>query len=757
MDRSFAKASRRGIGGEFPGQSLVGRDNARPLVPNSETFGGRKIRAKSLAGPVANTGGFRVSALVSAIGVAALLLIPGSSLALTRTMNIVTTMPQGEYRAGDWVTVTTHVLNLGLHENASTIDVYLNPGQAYGRGLEARPIGQGVYETTFQVLASDAPLKVARVFVTASIGSLQDFSLVSFSVDSLKVEVSAMPSRATLGSSVTVTVRVVDGSTLRDADRLFLSASVFTVGGLSESSDLRWSRRDVGTYLATYAIPDTITQDTVVSFYAFVAAGATASGSGLLLVDVPTTLVVWSHQHSLGSSGGVLEILVANETGWPAPGAAVSLTYAYYDLRPYLWSWKVRGTTDDRGVVSFNLAYPYAAGIVSFWGTASTGSEEQGFEGALTLPSSVTTRGTEIRRDTQVDRFAAGELTSVHYSLLRNGTARPSETIYFYARSREDLLANGVVTTDSSGRFDIAITLPSGSTTIEFALRSGASWLYRSDVVFAARSLPLNVGPLFVGSVTHLSASIPSASGPYLAYIALLPYTMAQGSLEFPWGLANGAWGVYEIAVSDGGAIEHDLVVPRFLPKGEDYVLYVSASPLTPASGEDTYIYAHTFTIENLPPTPATSVSSLRVGLGSSVDVDASASFDRDGTVEAYEIDWGDGASTGWTANASGSHAFARAGDYPVTVRVRDDSGAVNDLTLQVHVSAPALTAPPAEQLVVAAAFAAAASGAFVVVLRLLLRPPTARPRSGASRGVDTSAEGTPEAQDSPPPPLPPS
>jgi len=707
-----------------------------------------------LAGPVPNPGVFRVSALVWVFGIAALLLVPAGSLALTKTMNVVTTMPERDYRAGDWVTLTTHVLNFGIHENASTIDVYLNRGRVNERVLEVRPIDQGVYESTFQILASDAVQRIVRVMVAASIGDLDDFALLSFLVESLAVEVSATPSRATPGSSVDVVVRVLDGGQARDADSLSVWASVVNVGGELESSDLPWFRLDVGTYLVAYGIPETIEQDTIVSFLALVAAGSTASGSGLLFVDVPTTLVVWSHGRSVESSGAVLDILVANETGWPVSGAAVSLRYAYYDSIPYFWRRDLSGTTDDRGVAFFNLSYPDAQGGVAFWGTVWAGSMEQGFEGALTLPAPVSTRWLDIRRDSQLDEFASGEMATLHYSVLHDGTALPSQTIYFYAHTREDFVASGAVTTDSSGRFDIGFAIPSGSTTIEFASRVGAVWIYSDDVVFAARPLPLTVGPLFVGSLTHLSAPVPSDAGPYLGFIMLLPYRLARGSLEFPWGLANGALGIYDVAVSEGGTIEHDLVVPRFLPKGEEYLLYVFASPLIPASADETYVYADTFLIENLPPTAASAVSSLRINSGTAVEIDASTSFDRDGAIEAYEIDWGDGTSSGWTPSARASHAFARAGEYRVTIRVRDDSGAVSDLTVEVLVGASAATSPPPEQLGVAAALASAASAAVVVVLRHLLRPASAQPRSKVSRGADPPAAEPREAHD--PPPLPP-
>jgi hypothetical protein len=74
------------------------------------------------------------------------------------------------------------------------------------------------------------------------------------------------------------------------------------------------------------------------------------------------------------------------------------------------------------------------------------------------------------------------------------------------------------------------------------------------------------------------------------------------------------------------------------------------------------------------------------------VDFDASASNDPDGTIVAYNWDFGDGAAgTGVTA----SHDYATSGSYDVTLTVTGDFGATSQLTEAVVVGSPGGAACP--------------------------------------------------------------
>ncbi len=71
--------------------------------------------------------------------------------------------------------------------------------------------------------------------------------------------------------------------------------------------------------------------------------------------------------------------------------------------------------------------------------------------------------------------------------------------------------------------------------------------------------------------------------------------------------------------------------------------------------------------------------------------VDGTASADPDGTIASYSWAWGDGAVT---TGATGSHSYAAAGSYPVTLSVTDNSGALAVVSHLLTATAPA-NAPP--------------------------------------------------------------
>lgn len=80
---------------------------------------------------------------------------------------------------------------------------------------------------------------------------------------------------------------------------------------------------------------------------------------------------------------------------------------------------------------------------------------------------------------------------------------------------------------------------------------------------------------------------------------------------------------------------------------------------------------------------------------GLTVDFDASASADPDGSLTGYDWDFGDGETA---TGAAPSHTYTSAGTYPVTLTVTDDEGATGSLTADVTVAPedPNNTAPEA-------------------------------------------------------------
>ena len=94
----------------------------------------------------------------------------------------------------------------------------------------------------------------------------------------------------------------------------------------------------------------------------------------------------------------------------------------------------------------------------------------------------------------------------------------------------------------------------------------------------------------------------------------------------------------------------------------------------------------------NRPPVAALSVSSRVVGPGKPVAFDASASTDADGSIAAYEWNFGDGQTA---EGPKTEHAFAQSGRYDVTLALTDDKGTKTSQTTSIRVATPEELARP--------------------------------------------------------------
>ncbi|MGA1842202.1 MAG: putative Ig domain-containing protein [bacterium] len=74
--------------------------------------------------------------------------------------------------------------------------------------------------------------------------------------------------------------------------------------------------------------------------------------------------------------------------------------------------------------------------------------------------------------------------------------------------------------------------------------------------------------------------------------------------------------------------------------------------------------------------------------VGEKLSFDASSSYDSDGTITAYDWDFGDGSTT---TGAIVNHAFNNPGYYSVSLSVMDNDAATDTTTLSVHINAPPL------------------------------------------------------------------
>ncbi|WP_162271396.1 PKD domain-containing protein [Luteitalea pratensis] len=177
------------------------------------------------------------------------------------------------------------------------------------------------------------------------------------------------------------------------------------------------------------------------------------------------------------------------------------------------------------------------------------------------------------------------------------------------------------------------------------------------------------------------------ASGPIAWMIAncrLSPCTFdASGSFGGDRGFAGYTWDFGDGTNGSGQAVSHEYAA---------YGTYSVKLTVTDTAGV-TATHAVTVVHANVPPTPSFAVACS----GLTCAVDASASFDGNGSLTGYLWTFGDGTGgTGVTA----SHTYTSSGSYPVRLSVTDNDGASTALTRFITVSAPVppppLPPPPA-------------------------------------------------------------
>lgn len=108
----------------------------------------------------------------------------------------------------------------------------------------------------------------------------------------------------------------------------------------------------------------------------------------------------------------------------------------------------------------------------------------------------------------------------------------------------------------------------------------------------------------------------------------------------------------------------------------------LSARFLTTSGGPFTDWFSITTAAGNQPPVASFTVAAD----GLKASVDGTASSDPDGTISAYEWDFGDGSPS--VAAPTASHTYAAAGTYHVTLTVTDDAGSSAQLAQHVAVGA---------------------------------------------------------------------
>jgi len=236
------------------------------------------------------------------------------------------------------------------------------------------------------------------------------------------------------------------------------------------------------------------------------------------------------------------------------------------------------------------------------------------------------------------------------------------------------------------GFYTFRTSEPTGTKTLYLFAATSAIPEFPTTFGFGFPVLSTNPGPFRDGVIATMQALVGTGDWDFdtLSY-EVLPETPTTGTLEVtsvpssatvrldgvpigntPLTRSGVTPGLHTVAVSKSGYETETRQVT--ITAGATSTVSVTLVALPPA---------------NQPPNAAFTFSPTSPFVGESVGFDAQGSSDPDGSIVAYEWNFGDG-DTG--TGALTSHAFPATLTYPVTLTVRDDDGATDSVTHSITV-----------------------------------------------------------------------
>ena len=207
------------------------------------------------------------------------------------------------------------------------------------------------------------------------------------------------------------------------------------------------------------------------------------------------------------------------------------------------------------------------------------------------------------------------------------------------------------------------------------------------------RTISLFLFFTFLAAVVAAEAQLPPL--PHRVY-GWVTYDNGSPAPNLMITFRDDAGSVVAYDITDGSGFYDTDALPgehNNIPEPSDKTLAIrvgnwnSGLVLNWASGKSERIDISGVPSGNQPPTANFTYAPSNPIAGQTVNFDASASSDPDGTIVSYEWDWeNDG-----TCDAVGqtqAHSFSK-GDYHVTLRVTDDNGAIDTETKTVGVTSP--------------------------------------------------------------------
>ena len=679
-----------------------------------------------------------------------LLATAGLGSALTQDVEVIIATPGRPYHMGDTVALTVYVFHDGALADPDQIVVGVSQYSGPPRLLAAIRTSQGTYSSTFQIQVDDllgssstpGYLSIGP-FANATFGSVTDeayraLDVLSPSPPSMEVRLFVSDAQVEPGALLGIGVQVLQDGSLHNAS--ILNLTVTYSGGPTPTPLVPATHTGPGVYNATYAVPSDIGLSTPLWITATANLGPdSATNNTNVIVRPRTPFVLWYSFLSANFTQQRFAVHVADPSGWPVVAAEVSVSYEQACYPGCSFQGWANGSTDASGSVSLTLmhdAHPFdpSHDYLNFRGTVAKGASRQSFSGITLVPRPIGSWRSYL--DGAPRTYPPGQTVFINFTAA-SGIPLLTPANY-YASTLDRVLAAGRTFLDQNGRVGFHFVMPPEPVWLEVSMNLSGYWDQARATVLPTNTLDIQVGPIAVGGVTSIRVTRPAGSTANRVQFAFLPYNAAQAD-----ELSNASWyplggvGLYwdERSLARANA-SFELVLPRFLPKDASYILVVQTGGLMFGRyGWTDPVFTQVVDVHNQMPTALAAFSSVDVVPGETVRADTSGSLDPDGLIAGVTVDWGDGStSANRTWNPVAEHTYGSPGLYAVTVRVVDDSGAVNATSYAIRVESTVLGIRSSTfWLGTGVAAVAAVAAAIILCQRRRREPPSDDPTVNAA------------------------
>jgi hypothetical protein len=521
---------------------------------------------------------------------------------------VFTTWPDEIYRLGSEVTITVHVFKAGEYHDSDIVGMGVG---AQLRSVDLTRVGVGRHEGTFIVEEQDCrPTPVITVLAWVRDLGPPEIEAVDWShfyvedIFPLGVDIYLPHSKDQFPvPGQTVEFEVLFSHMGEPVDQGLNNLSVILNKSMIHERELEVSRIDTGRYSGCFTVPDNIRLGIFYRLYAaadYTHGNFTVEGERTRQINVDF-FRVWVHGLEVSEDKAILETYVLDTIGKAVENATISLL----DYRPEEPIPTEVAVTDADGRASFEVEVPDLDPQMdgfNVYGQVESSSYTQRFQGRVVLGDIENRWDEQPEVDIPINLLndlplPLGSDVILEFVASVNGTPLVDSEIHSYIAYGNRMYAATTKTTDSKGRFDIAIETP------ELRLP-----LYWSDNIFARFTIEFNgtwhstYRTYDVGSempmgelLANLDDSTSVTVGPFTLG-SKVNITMSNDEADGENETAMIVWGIEPL--SHWNQFKYEEVPPAWGPWNRDRYLFTTTTPCTWLDG----VYRANFTMPEFLP-----------------------------------------------------------------------------------------------------------------------------------------------------------